>query len=319
MVWLIGCNGMLGSELGRQLTQCGISWIGSDREVDITDPAALEKFASSHESSAGTTGASAIKGKILSNISWVINCAAYTAVDKAEDDEETARRLNEDGPRNIARAARKIGARLIHISTDYVFDGTGRSPYTEDAEKNPACVYGLTKAAGEDAVQKEMTQYYIIRTAWLYGFDGKNFVYTMARAMSERDSVTVVADQKGTPTFAGDLASAIIKIIDSSDHAHRLFGKNAALPYGVYHFTDSGETTWFGFAQRIYALGKKYGRITGDCEIKSCSTEEYPTRARRPAYSVLSKEKIQGALRMKIPEWDASLEKFMRSGRFSIM
>lgn len=316
MVWLIGCKGMLGTELGRQLTQAGIKWVGSDRDVDITDPVALENFGDSHDSAAGRTGNTATNGTVPGKITWVINCAAYTAVDKAESDEELAKALNEIGPRNIARTARHIGAKLIHISTDYVFDGTGSEPYTEDMEKKPLGVYGVTKAAGEDAVQKEMTQYYILRTAWLYGFDGKNFVYTMTKAMNERDSVKVVADQKGSPTCAIDLAQVIVRIITSSDNAHTLFGKNAALPYGIYHCTDLGETTWFDFTKKILEFGQKYKRISKNCEINSCTTEEYPTPAKRPAYSVLSKDKIQKGLKIKLPQWEESLEKFIKNERF---
>ena len=209
------------------------------------------------------------------------------------------REQNKSYPRNIARATRKIGAKLIHISTDYVFDGTGSVPYTETMEKKPLGVYGVTKAAGEDAVEKEMTQYYILRTAWLYGFDGKNFVYTMTKLMNDRDALNVVSDQKGTPTCAMDLAAAIIKIIETSDKAPGLFGKKSAIPYGVYHFTNLGETTWFEFARRIYELGKKYARIQSDCSVNPCTTEEYPTPAKRPAYSVLDKSKIQNAFRIK--------------------
>lgn len=318
MVWLIGCKGMLGTALGRQLTQAGIKWVGSDLDVDITDPIALENFADSHDSAAGRTGNTAANKTVPGKITWVINCAAYTAVDKAESNEELAKKLNEDGPRNIARAARHIGAKLIHISTDYVFDGSATSPYTEDMEKSPLGVYGVTKSKGEDAVQKEMTQYYILRTAWLYGFDGKNFVYTMTKAMNERDSVSVVSDQKGSPTCAVDLANVIIKIISASDNAHYLFGKNAALPYGIYHCTNLGETTWYEFTKKIYEFGKKYKRITKDCTINPCTTEEYPTPAKRPAYSVLSKEKIQKGLKIKIPHWEESLEKFIKSDLFSV-
>lgn len=318
MIWLIGSKGMLGSEIARQLTEKHISWVGSDRDVDISDPQALLNFADSHDTSAGCTGRTASNGKVPEKITWVINCAAYTAVDKAESDAELAKILNEDGPRNIARATRKIGAKLIHISTDYVFDGTGSVPYTETMAKKPLGVYGVTKAAGEDAVEKEMTQYYILRTAWLYGFDGKNFVYTMTKLMNDRDALNVVSDQKGTPTCAMDLAAAIIKIIETSDKAPGLFGKKSAIPYGVYHFTNLGETTWFEFARRIYELGKKYARIQSDCSVNPCTTEEYPTPAKRPAYSVLDKSKIQNALRIKIPSWEESLEKFIKSPRFEI-
>lgn len=318
MIWLIGCNGMLGKEIARQLTENKIDWIGTDKDVDITNPEELENFSSSHDSSAGRTGNTASRGTVPSKINWIINCAAYTAVDKAEGDVELARKLNAEGPKNIARAARHIGAKLIHISTDYVFDGTSDTPYTEDMQKNPIGVYGETKSAGEDAVIKEMTQYYIIRTAWLYGFDGKNFVYTMTNAMNSHDDVKVVSDQKGSPTCAVDLASIVLKIIETSEKAPSLFGKNSALPYGVYHFTNMGETTWYEFTQKIYDFGKKYGRITQNCTINPCSTAEYQTIAKRPAYSVLSKEKICTGLKIKIPSWESSLEKFIKSNRFEI-
>ena len=318
MIWLIGCKGMLGTEVARQLDANNIAWVGTDREVDITDPNALETFAQSHDGPVNRTGLTATNGNIPGKINWVINCSAYTDVNKAESEPELAKKLNADGPLNIARATRHIGAKLIHISTDYVFDGTGTRPYTEDMAKQPLGVYGETKAAGEDAVQKEMTQYYILRTAWLYGFDGHNFVYTMTKSMNLNESVKVVEDQKGTPTFAGDLASVILKIIITSANAHGLFGKNSAIPYGVYHCTDLGETNWYAFTKKIYEYGKKFGRITHDCTINPCTTEEYPTPAKRPAYSVLSKDKLQKSLKIKLPKWEDSLEYFMKSDKFEI-
>lgn len=317
MVWLIGDKGMLGSEVSKQLTENKIQWFGSDREVDITNSAELRKFATSHGPAANTTGLSVRKRRIPEKITWIINCAAYTAVDKAESEPELAEALNTEGALNIARVAREIGAKLIHISTDYVFDGKGNVPYTEEDPKNPSGVYGKTKAEGEREIEKEMTLYYILRTAWLYGFDGKNFVYTMTKAMNEKDSVKVVNDQKGTPTCAVDLAEVIVKIIDSSEKAPFLFGKKSALPYGIYHFTNQGETTWFEFCSKIYEYGKKYGTITSDCVIEPCLTEDYPTAAKRPAYSVLSKEKIKAGLKIKIPSWEESLEKFIKNSRFN--
>ena len=316
MIWLIGTHGMLGREVAYQLEQNGMDWIGTGRDVDITNPVGLDNFAASHDSSAGQTGNAASVGKVPTKIDWVINCSGYTNVDKAEEEPELAKKINEDGVRNIARTARHIGARLIHISTDYVFDGTGTVPYTEDEKKNPIGVYGKTKSAGEDAVQKEMTQYYILRTSWLYGFEGHNFVYTMTNAMNSRESIKVVNDQKGTPTSASSLASVIIKIINSSVTSHHLFGTSFAIPYGIYNYSGNGEITWFDFAKKIYTLGKKYGRILQECEINPCSTDDYPTPAKRPAYSVLSKAKIQDALHVKIPSWEDSLEKFIKSDRF---
>ena len=260
MVWLIGSTGMLGSEVSERLKKAGISFIGTGSEVDITDFDEILKFAQSHSiRPSGITSAD--------RFTWIVNCAAYTAVDAAEDDAEKAHALNAAGPLNIARAARIIGAKMIHISTDYVFDGTAESAYTEDFPLSPLGVYGQSKAEGERAVQKEMTQYYILRTSWLYGFSGKNFVYTMTNAMNSRSEVKVVSDQRGCPTNTATLAGIILQIIEGAESAHRLFGHNAALPYGIYHVSDEGEATWFDFATEIFRLGKKYKRISNDCAL----------------------------------------------------
>ncbi len=317
MIWLIGCKGMLGSELAAQLTEKKMNWVGTGEEVDITVPDKLEKFIQSTE-----TETFRQSGPRLSpnerRVRWIINCSAYTAVDKAEDEPDRARAVNTDGVLNIARAARNHGARLIHISTDYVFDGRSGTPYREDDRKNPSGVYGRTKSDGEDAVMSAMTQYYILRTAWLYGFDGRNFVYTMVRLLNEKDEIRVVSDQFGTPTLTCDLAAAILKLIEKSDGATELIGKNSSPSYGIYNFTDAGETSWFDFANRINEIGKKCGRVTHDCRISACTTQEYVTKAVRPAYSVLDKSKITEALRIKIPAWQHSLEQFMKSPRFSV-
>ncbi len=313
MIWLIGCKGMLGSEIARQLTENKMPWIGTDREVDITDIDALNAFADSIETNSYFPSDIRRSDR---KIQWIINCSAYTNVDKAEEDVELAGKLNADGPRNIARVARRISAKLIHISTDYVFDGKGKQPYTEEMEKAPLGVYGKTKAEGEDAIQKEMNTYYIIRTAWLYGFDGKNFVYTMTKVMNSHDTVKVVNDQKGSPTCAVDLAETVLKIIEKSEKAKGFFGKNSAPSFGIYQYTDEGETNWHEFASEIYRLGRKYGRISQDCQVNPCTTEEYGAKVQRPAYSVLSKEKIKKALGIKIPAWQQSLEKFIKNNRF---
>lgn len=315
MIWLIGCKGMLGTEVSKQLEKAKLNWIGTDRDVDISDYNALEKFTQNIETESYFP--SELK-KSERQINWIINCAAYTNVDKAEEDVELAEKLNAQGPLNIARVARKIGAKLIHISTDYVFDGSGNVPYTEEQQKAPLGVYGKTKAEGEDFIQKEMNTYYIIRTAWLYGFDGKNFVYTMTKAMNSHDSVKVVNDQFGTPTCAVDLASVILKIIEKTNKASGLFGKNSIPSFGIYQFTDGGQTNWFEFAQEIYKLGKKYKRITSECQVNPCTTEEYGAKVKRPAYSVLSKDKICNELKIKLPDWKVSLENFIKSSRFEV-
>ncbi|MCR5496186.1 MAG: dTDP-4-dehydrorhamnose reductase [Treponema sp.] len=289
MIWLIGCKGMLGTEIARQLSENKIDFKGTDIDVDITNPDALDSFASS-----------------LTDLEYIINCSAYTAVDKAESDADFAKKLNEDGPANIARVAKKYGAIMIHISTDYVFDGSGNTPRTEDMPIAPIGVYGLTKANGEKALMKETDSFYILRTAWLYGWAGKNFVYTMIRAMNTHEAVKVVNDQKGSPTFASDLANVILKIIDKK-----------TVPFGIYHCTDNGEITWWDFTNEIKKQGIEKGWITNkDCVVNPCSTDEYPTPAKRPAYSVLSKDKIQKALGITLPDWKESLSAFLSSSSF---
>ncbi|MBQ5847367.1 MAG: dTDP-4-dehydrorhamnose reductase [Treponema sp.] len=291
MVWLIGCKGMLGTEIARQLKNSNIDYIGTDIDVDITKLEVLEDFANKNP-----------------KIDWIINCSAYTAVDKAEDDKDFANLLNNIGPKNISSVAKKINAKMIHISTDYVFDGTGNIPYTEDMDVKPIGVYGQTKADGEKSVIDSGCEYYIFRTAWLYGYDGKNFVYTMLKLMESKQELSVVSDQKGTPTFTGDLANCVIKTITSKNQ----------IPCGIYHCTDLGEITWYDFACEIYKQGKATGKLSNECKINPCSTDEFPTKAKRPAYSVLSKEKIQQALGIALPMWNESLNVFMNSPLFSI-
>lgn len=308
---------MLGTELCRQLEKNKLAWIGTGSETDITSYDVLEKFFTSKETELypkyhNQPSLDSDGGKIK----WIINCAAYTNVDKAEQDTENAEKLNSKGPENLARLARAHNAKLIHFSTDYVFDGTAREPIPETAQKNPTGIYGKTKSEGEDAIMKSMTQYYIIRTAWLYGFDGKNFVYTMTKLFGSHDKIKVVSDQAGTPTFCGDLAEAAIKIILRTMKAKSFFGRNSLPPFGIYNFTDEGQTDWFSFAKTIYEMEKKLGIISSECEISPCTTEEYGAAAKRPAYSVLDKTKIQKELKIRIPDWKQSLELFLKNKNF---
>ncbi len=278
---------MLGTEVAQQLADAGMDFVGTDREVDITDFAALDAFLRARKE----------------KITFIINRAAYTAVDKAEDEPRLAEKINADGPRMIARVAQRAGAAVIHISTDYVFDGSGKAPYTEDAPLSPIGVYGKTKAAGEEAIQAETDAFYILRTAWLYGAAGRNFVCTMIQAMNARDTLNVVSDQYGTPTYAVDLAAVIVALIRRAD-------EGAALPSGIYHFTGLGETNWYEFAKEIQRQAGARGLLTHECAIHPCTTAEYPTKARRPAYSVLCKDKIQSALGIRIPAWQERLSAF---------
>ena len=292
MVWIIGNKGMLGTQICRTLSENKIEFVGTDSDVSILDYPALEGFA------------------CCKNISFIVNCAAYTAVDKAESDVDFARELNANGPRNIARLAKKLGVPFIHISTDYVFDGTASSPISEDTPIKPIGVYGQTKAEGEKAIAGETSDFYILRTAWLYGWSGKNFVYTMIRAMNSHESVKVVNDQRGTPTNCVTLSSVILKIIEK-----RACGES--VPNGIYHVTDLGEITWFDFTKEIFAQGLGNGLITNkNCVVNPCATTEYPTPAKRPAYSVLDKSKIQKTLGITLPDWKKSLSGFLNSELF---
>jgi dTDP-4-dehydrorhamnose reductase len=283
---------MLGTELSLLMEKSGRSFVGTDREIDITDAAALGQFA-----------------KQLTKtqpVDWIINCAAYTAVDKAEDDAENCRRLNTLGAANIASCAKSIGARLVHISTDYVFDGTLPRPYREDDLTNPTGIYGLTKRDGELAVLENNPSSYIIRTAWLYGKHGNNFVHTMLRLMNERDEVKVVDDQRGSPTWAFDLAAAVLALIKKVDS-----GKN--VPFGIYHYANEGDITWFDFAKEIFRLGREQGRIAKDCAVKPCTSAEFPAKVKRPAFSVLDKGKIKAELGIDVPDWKKSLSGFLKN------
>jgi dTDP-4-dehydrorhamnose reductase len=281
MVWLIGNKGMLGTEVEASLVKSGLEVVCSDRDVDITDLEAVESF---------------VSGK---NIEWIINCAAYTAVDKAEDEEGIAEKINALGPENLARAAKKIGAKLIHISTDYVFEGNDSKPRKEDDSVNPISAYGRTKLNGERNIENNMDEYFIIRTAWLYGPAGNNFVYTMLKLMNSKEQIAVVNDQKGSPTYAVDLADLITLIISSkSDN------------YGYYHFSNEGEITWYDFALKIKELGVAADFIPDKCAVNPCSSDQYPTKASRPAYSLLSKEKVKNKLGFSVPEWQESLSKY---------
>lgn len=281
MIWIIGNKGMLGQDLAKDLA--GLDVIGTDMDVSLLDRDALSEFASAHD------------------IKWIINCAAYTAVDKAEEDPETAYLINRDGVRNIATLASSLDIPLIHISTDYVFDGSSSEPLSEEAATGPEGVYGASKLAGEEEIRSLCTKYFIIRTAWLYGQYGPNFVYTMIKLMNKLESLKVVDDQVGSPTWTRDL-TALIKLIVSNDSSL----------YGTYHLSGEGQCSWHGFASEIYSLGREAGLIESDCALNPCTSDEFPTPAKRPAYSLMSKEKVKSQLGYAVPFWQDSLKTFMK-------
>ena len=230
------------------------------------------------------------------DIRYIINCAAYTAVDKAEDDAELCEKINATAVKNLGLAAAEAGAGIIHVSTDYVFDGTSCRPYTEDMPTKPCSVYGKTKLKGEKNLLKACPNAIIIRTAWLYSPFGNNFVKTMIKLGSERESLNVIFDQVGTPTYALDLADAILKAMDQTIDTDHEKG-------GVYHFSNEGVCSWYDFTIKIHEIA---GIKT--CKVNPIETKDYPTKAARPHYSVLNKSKIKQTFNIIIPHWEASLK-----------
>lgn len=274
-ILVTGCNGQLGNEiqlLEKEYPQH--TYFNTDvAELDITNQLAVNDFINRH----------AIDG--------VINCAAYTAVDKAESDKELCTSLNTVAPSYIAAAIDKRGGWIIHVSTDYVFDGTHHTPYVETDTPSPDSVYGSTKLAGELGVSKFCKKHMIIRTAWLYSAFGNNFVKTMIRLGKEKTELGVIFDQIGTPTYARDLAVTIMTAVDKG------------IETGVYHYSNEGVISWYDFTKAIH-------RIAGikDCKVIPLHTSEYPTAANRPAYSVLDKTKIKQTYGIEIPYWEDSLK-----------
>jgi dTDP-4-dehydrorhamnose reductase len=276
MIAVTGAGGQLGTELRAALAGRAARFLTS-AELDITNAAACR---------------SALEG-----VSAVINAAAYTKVDRAEAEEGLAMAVNAEGPRNLAVAARAVGARLVHISTDYVFDGTRREPYTEDDVPNPQTAYGRTKLAGERAVLGELPEALVVRTGWLYAAHGHNFLRTMLRIGAEKAEVRVVNDQTGTPTHAGHLARDLVAMLDSGQGA------------GLYHYADEGEATWFDFAREImHAAGLA-------CAVKPIPTSAYPTPAVRPAYSVLDKGRVKSAFGLRLNNWRDDIESCVKAAK----
>ena len=273
-ILITGCNGQLGNEmqlLEKQYPQH--SWFNTDvQELDITDQEAINQFVQDNQ------------------IDGIVNCAAYTAVDKAESDRQLATSLNAVAPAYLAAAVEERRGWFIQISTDYVFNGTNHKPYVENDTPCPDSVYGSTKLAGELAAQKFCNRTMIIRTAWLYSTFGNNFVKTMIRLGKEKEQLGVIFDQIGTPTYARDLATAIMTAIDKG------------IQPGVYHFSNEGVISWYDFAKAIHRLA---GITT--CHVRPLHTKEYPTPARRPAYSVLDKTKIKQTYNIEVPYWEESL------------
>lgn len=278
-VLITGANGQLGNEMrvvAKQYTE--VDFVFTDvEELNICNADEVDSF---------------VKNLLPD---YIVNCAAYTAVDKAETDIDLCRAINCDAVKNLGIAAQKYKAKVIHVSTDYVFDGTNNVPYTETMPTNPQTIYGKTKLEGEKALLSVCNTSFIIRTSWLYSSFGNNFVKTMLRLGNEQDSINVVFDQVGTPTYAADLANAIWEIITSK-----------STDYGVYHFSNEGVCSWYDFTTAIFRL------TNTNCQVFPIESSEYPTKTPRPLYSVLNKRKIKSTFAVSIPHWEVSLQKCLQ-------
>lgn len=284
-ILITGANGMLAKEIREKFEEGNELILTDVAELDITNKEGVINF---------------IKEK---QPELIINCAAFTAVDKAEECQELAEKINGDGPTNLAIAAKEAGAKLVHISTDYVFGGNLDldKDYKEDDEKNPVTAYGITKLHGEQGIEKNMDEYYIFRTAWLYGIGGNNFVKTMTKLGSTRDEINVVADQHGSPTYAKDLSEIVYQAVTKK------------IPYGIYNATNEGYTTWYDFTKEILA---EQGI---ECKVNPVTTDEYIemmkiTQAKRPFNSQMSKNKLKEA-GIIVPEWKDGLKRYLAEAK----
>lgn len=287
-VLITGSNGQVGSCLVKQLQSCPeIDFLAVDRnELDITSEQEVIKTVND----------------FLPTI--IINAAAHTAVDKAEDEVELSYAINRDGPQYLAQAADKVGAAILHISTDYVFAGDKQGLYSESDTVNPQGIYGKSKLAGEEAVINACPRHIILRTAWVFGEDGNNFVKTMLRLGQQRDSLGIVADQFGGPTYAGDIATALIKIAETITDTKNAFDSNN---YGIYHFSGMPHVSWCELAQVIFDKAVEQNVLVKSPDVNGIRTEEYPTPAKRPANSKLNTKKITTVFNIPASDWQSTL------------
>ncbi|MEK9628141.1 MAG: dTDP-4-dehydrorhamnose reductase [Nitrospinota bacterium] len=288
-ILLTGKTGQIGGELKNLVSDLGTLVTVDRNELDLSNPESIES-------------------KILEiKPNLIINTAAYTAVDKAEEEPDLAMMINGKTPGLMANAAKKVGAGLIHYSTDYVFDGHSKTPYREEDPTNPLSVYGKTKLAGEKAITEAGIPFLILRTSWIYSLQGKNFLLSMLR-LAERDTLRIVDDQIGAPTWSRSVAQQTKKIIQQCLKENWLESKNSELS-GIYHLTCQGETSWYGFARQIFNSSE----TTKNIQLIPIPTSEYPTPATRPSYSRLSNEKVKKVFSVEMPSWEAALKDCINS------
>ena len=282
-IWLVGAAGMLGRQLAGEFAARGVPVLASDREVDIRDAAALAGFANGRR------------------LGWIVNCAAYTAVDRAEDEPDAAFAVNAAGTENLARLAARLDAKLVHFSTDYVFAGDRAAPYREEDAPRPLSVYGRSKLEGEQRLAACLRRFFLFRVSWLYGVHGANFVHAMLRVFREQDRARVVDDQLGSPTYAAVLAANVAGLVASGSER-----------FGVYHYCDAGVLSWHQFARAIQEQALRDGTIAREIPIEAVTTAAYGARAPRPPRALLDSGRAQRDLGFAVRPWRANLEEFFR-------
>lgn len=285
MIWLIGNRGCLGSEVEKELKKNALEYTASDSEIDITEKASVKSILKKYSPD------------------WIINCAAYTQVDKAEAEAEKAYAVNAYGVQNLATAAADIKAKIIHFSTDYVFKGEKEEFYGETDSPSPLSVYGKSKLLGENLLKKHLKTYYIVRTAWLYGAIGNNFVKKISTSLRSKKELKVINDSYGTPTYAKDLARASIKLIKNNP------------AYGTYHFSNEGQTSWYNFALEIRKYLLEQDEVSPNTIIKPVSSFDFKLAAKRPRRVILSKERIKKALGINIRGWEEALKEYLEESQ----
>lgn len=287
MIWLIGSGGMLGRDLVIELRQRNLDYIATDIDVDITVAAQVREYLDKNRP-----------------IHWIINAAAYTDVDKAEKEPQKAFAVNGRAVKNIAEVVKDSNVNVIHFSTDYVFDGKSKVPYKETDMPAPISVYGKSKLEGEQHLKNVLKRYFIFRISWLYGLNGKNFVNTMLKLFKEKEHLTVVNDQIGVPTYTKHLAANIVSLVERDSGN-----------YGLYHYQDYSATgiSWFTFAQTIKRLAIENGLIKRDVALTPVPSDEYPTPASRPGYSLFDTGKVRNRLGFRITPWETALQEYMEN------
>ena len=285
-ILVTGVKGQLGHDVVNEMVKRGLEPVGVDlEEMDITDAGACRKVITE------------------SKVDAVIHCAAYTAVDAAEDNVDVCRKVNADGTRNIAEVCRDLDIKMMYISTDYVFDGQGTRPWEPDDQRHPLNVYGQTKYEGELAVEELVKKFFIVRIAWVFGVNGKNFIKTMLRIGKERGAATVVDDQIGSPTYTHDLARLLVDMIQTEK-------------YGRYHATNEGLCSWYEFACEIFKQAAEIDPAYGKVSVSPVSSDQYPAKAKRPSNSRMSKEKLTENGFEKLPTWQDALHRYLREIEF---